>query len=161
MPRESIERSARWVVLALLLPACGGGRIFSGPEVAVSGLTVKPEQARLELGELDLRLELHNESARHLSFEPHRTVLVGPDGSTYREKGGERSHRVRAGGRRRVRLTFPSLDWKLEHAPGFYVRLEGFSLDDVPVELPALPLGHPVTNPDGQVWVRRIVASES
>jgi hypothetical protein len=149
------------VVLALLLPACGGGRVFSGPVVAVSGLTVEPEHARLELGELDLWLELHNESASPLSYEPHRTVLVGPDGNTYRENGGERSYKVRAGGRRRVRLTFHSLDWRSQHAPGFYVRLEGFNLDDVPVELPALPLGHPVTNPDGRVWVRRVIASES
>jgi len=149
------------VTLLVVLASCGGGRVLSGPAVAGAGIVVEPRLARLELGELRILLEIDNQTERDLQMEPHLMSLVGPDGTIYPEAGGERTFDLAGNRHRRIRVRFEDLDWKLEHAPGFYLRLDGFVLGDEPIRMPALPLGHPVADPDGKVRVRRLVTAST
>ncbi|OGQ91439.1 MAG: hypothetical protein A2289_18000 [Deltaproteobacteria bacterium RIFOXYA12_FULL_58_15] len=132
-------------VALFVTSACGGGRIHAGPTTAKEGIRVELLNARVTNERVVLELRVTSPAEADLTIVPARFVLVGPDGDELSNSWtADGVMTVPKGNTQCVDFEYDHAVADLERAPGFWLRLDGFTLGHQSVEMSPMPIGHPL-----------------
>jgi hypothetical protein len=143
----------RFVPMLVLAGCFGGGRAYVAPQPSVTeGVTVKVDKATVKGNNVLLNMSVVNDSAYELQINRNQLALVVPDGREFYRTAGSELHHLRPGARMPLNVGVDVDPGSLRKAPGFWVRLDGFYVGNVRLDLTPLALGEPTgsagtTNP--------------